>query len=130
MTVMRMTPIYLATDMEQAQRHYERLGLHARQTDEPGCVGYFDDTNTSRVIVIGDRHAAKTMPPAAIEVLREKGGLYVWVHSIDETDIDGEILGEMLTPYGTRERFIETEDSLTVLAEKLDHFIEIPRRTN
>lgn len=130
MTVMRMTPIYLAADMAEAQRHYERLGLHARETEEPDCIGYFDDTNTSRVIVVGDRHAAKTMPPAAIEALRRKGGLYVWVHSINDTAIDGKILGETLTPYGTRERFVETEDSLTVLAEKLDHFIEIPRRTN
>lgn len=130
MTVMRITPIYLAADMAEAQLHYERLGLHARETEEPDCVGYFDTTNTSRVIVVGDRHAAKTMPPAAIEVLREKGGLYVWVHSIDAAGIEGEILGEILTPYGTRERFIETEDSLTVLAEKLDHFIDIPLRTN
>lgn len=130
MTIMRKTPIYLAADMAEAQRHYERLGLHARQTEEPDCVGYFDNTNTSRVIVVGDRHAVKTMPPAAIAVLRQKGGLYVWVQSIDLAEIDGEILGETLTPYGTRECFIETEDNLTVLAEKLDHFIDIPLRTN
>jgi len=130
MAVNRITQIYLATDMAEAQRHYESLGLHARQTEEPECVGYFDAANNSRVIVVGDRHAAKTMPAAAIEVLRRKGGLYTWVHSIDATDIDGEILGEALTPYGSRERFIDTEDSLVVLAEKLDHFIEVPRRTN
>ena len=130
MAVMRMTQIYLASDMAAAQRHYEALGLYARETEEPDCVGFFDDSNNSRVIVVGDAHAAKTMPQAAIEVLRAKGGHYVWVHSIEETDIDGEVLGEALTPYGSRERFIETEDSLVVLAEKLDHFIEIPPRTN
>lgn len=130
MSVMRMTQIYLTSDMDAAQRHYESLGLFARQTDEPDCMGFFDSANHSRVVVVGDSHAAKTMPHAAIDVLRRKGGIYVWVHSIDATDIDGEILGEALTPYGSRERFIETEDSLVVLAEKLDHFIEIPRRTN
>lgn len=126
----KTTQIYLTDDMAQAQRHYEALGLQARQTEEPDCMGFFDAANNSRVIVVGDRHAARTMPPAAIEALRRKGGLYTWVDSIDATEIDGDILGEALTPYGSRERFIETEENLIVLAERLDHFIEIPRRTN
>jgi hypothetical protein len=128
MTVKRMTPIYLATDMGVARRYYEGLGLQARETEAPDCVGFFNASNTSGVIVVGDRHAANTMPKAAVDVLRSKGGMYVWVDAIDHTHIPGQILGETITDYGTRERFIGTDMSLTVLAEKLDQFIEQPRR--
>jgi hypothetical protein len=127
MTIKRMTPIYLAADMAAAQRHYEGLGLEARETEAPDCVGYFNATNTLGVIVVGDDHAAKTMPKAAIAVLRNKGGLYIWVDAIDRTTVEGEVLGETVTDYGIRERFIDTDTSLTVLAEKLDLFIAQPR---
>ena len=130
MTVKRMTPIYLASDMAAAQRHYEGLGLEARPTESPDCVGYFTSANTIGVIVVGPAHAAQTMPHAAVEVLRNKGGLYVWVDAIDSTHVHGKVLGEAVTDYGTRERFIMTDMSLTVLAEKLDLFIDLPPRSS
>jgi hypothetical protein len=129
MTVKRMTPIYLADDMVAAERYYCGLGLEPRETDEPECVGYFNAANTSGVIVIGSRHAEQTMPRAAVDVLRRKGGLYVWVDAIDRCKVAGHVLGEAVTTYGTRERYIGTETALTVLSEKLDQFIPMPRNT-
>ena len=96
----------------------------------PGCVAYFNAANTSGVIIAGSSHATRTMPHAAVEVLRNKGGLYVRVDAIGTTPAPGTVLGEALTGYGTRERFIQTDMSLTVLAGKVDLFIDLPPRNS
>lgn len=128
MTVKKMTPLYLADDMGAALNHYRGLGLEVRETEDPDCIGFFTSANTSGVIVVGSGHAERTMPHAAVALLRARGGLYVWVDAIDRCAVTGEVLGEALTDYGTRERYLRTDMSLTVLAEKLDQFIAIPPR--
>jgi hypothetical protein len=117
MTVKRITPLKLTSDMVAEQHLYEGLGLTARPTQDVDCTGYFNDSNTAGVIVVGIDHALRTMPAAAIDMLRHKVGMYIWVDNIDGTLLPGEALGEFVTDGGMRERFYNTEGTLTVLAE-------------
>ncbi len=54
----------------------------------------------------------------AVDVLSDKGGLYVWVDDLIEVGNDGEVLGEVQTGYGTHERFVKQDGRLIVYAQK------------
>lgn len=119
MTIRRVTPICVSTDMAASRSVFEGLGLTPRPTEDDGCIGYVDQAGRTGVLIVSREFADRSMPPAAADRLATCGGLYIWVDHLDDLEAQDNCLGEVTTSYGTRERFHATCDGLTIIAERL-----------
>jgi len=118
MTAKRVTPMMLVKDVDASVEFYAKLGLIRQETEDPQCIGLVSKDRTG-IILLGDRYARSSMPPKAVDVLADKGGLYIWVDDLTDVCDYGEMLGEVRTDYGTQERYVKQDDRLIVYAQNL-----------
>jgi hypothetical protein len=116
MLARRATPMYLVNDLIEARTRYEALGFEPRQSDDTGCMGV--TAGPTNVILLNRDYAERTLPARAVELLRERPALYIWVESLDamRAGLRGAFLGEMQKA-GLREWAVESDEGLMVFAE-------------
>lgn len=111
----RVSSLLVTDDLTQVSALYENLGFARIETDDLGCVGYV--VGETGLILASRAFATRCWGNAATAALADRFIPYIFLASIDEAHVPGDVLVDTRTWFGTHERVVQTSAGPLVLVE-------------